>query len=277
MKSFIDSFLASPSEFPTGIVLSSLIPAASKLSDYRPENNKLQKKLSSELAESSLNVLKASVSMRDAAHFHSLTGKGVGAWISVVPSSAWFAIDSCVYRLACMLRLGLPVCPSEWLSSCECGELLWMILDITFCLVNSAEDPFGAMNLLQRFWRNVSGSFTYHAEGNLGIGIPTLNIGLIFCRWIHHLAWELIWISRWHTWSGEVFPSSAKIDSAAAKCREEKNKLKYKGQRLPDGEQVILKPLVLKHSVDGRGGGDFFSHSLCIHGMNLVGATLLSS
>ncbi|XP_062516563.1 uncharacterized protein LOC134191930 [Corticium candelabrum] len=99
LKSFIDSFLASPSEFPTGIVLSSLIPAASKLSDYLPENNKLQKKLSSELAESLLsNVLKASVSMRDAARFCSLTSKGAGAWISAVPSSACFTIDSCVYR-----------------------------------------------------------------------------------------------------------------------------------------------------------------------------------
>ena len=32
-----------------------------------------------------------------------------------------------------------------------------------------------------------------------------------------------------------------------AKCREENKKLKYKSQRLLDGEQVILKPLVLKH------------------------------
>ena len=201
LKSFIDSFLASPSEFPMGIVLSSLIPAASKLSYYLPENNKLQKKLSSELAESSLNnVLKASVLMRDAARFRCLTGKGAGAWISAVPSSASFAIDSCVYRLVCKLRLGLPVCSSEWLRSCECGAALDdTLLDIIFCPVNSAEGPFGAMNLLQRFGRIVSGSFNYHAEGNLGIGIPTLKIGLILCRWVHHQAWELIWISRWHT------------------------------------------------------------------------------
>ena len=36
------------------------------------------------------------------------TGKGVGAWISAIPFSACFAIDSCVYRLVCKLRLGLP-------------------------------------------------------------------------------------------------------------------------------------------------------------------------
>ena len=54
-------------------------------------------------------------------------------------------------------------------------------------------------------------------------------------------------ISLAHPWSGEVFPSSAKIDCPAAKCREEKKNSKYKGQRLPDGEQVILKPLILEH------------------------------
>ena len=54
-------------------------------------------------------------------------------------------------------------------------------------------------------------------------------------------------ISLAHPWSGEVFPSSAKIDGAAAKRREKKKKSKYKGQRLPDGEQVIVKSLALKH------------------------------
>ena len=61
---------------------------------------------------------------RDAARFRSLTGKGAGDWISAVPSSACFAIDSCVYRLACKLRLGLPVCSSEWLRSCKRGAVL---------------------------------------------------------------------------------------------------------------------------------------------------------
>ena len=194
LKSFIDSFLASPSEFPTGIVLSSLIPAASKLSDYLPENNKLQKRLFSELAESSLNnVLKASVLMRDAAHFCSLTGKGAGAWISAVPSSACFAIDSCVYRLVCMLRLGLPVCSSKWLSLCECGAAL----DDTAYHLSSCKFVGGPI------WCHISIA---------GVWTDCLRELHLPCRREPRHRYsksedrpdivsldQLIWISRWHT------------------------------------------------------------------------------
>ena len=227
LKSFIDSFLASPSEFPTSIVLRSLIPAASKLSDYFPENNKLQKKLSSELAESSLNnVLKVPVSMRDAARFCSLTGKGAGAWISAVPSSVCFVIDSCVYRLVCKLRLGFPVYSSEWLRSCECGAALDDTEVWADCLrklhLPCRREP------RHRYSNSEDRPDIVSLDPSSGLGID-LNISLA------------------HPWSGEIFPSSANIDGAAAKRREEKKKLKYKGKRFPDGEQVILKPLVLRH------------------------------
>ena len=58
-------------------------------------------------------------STRDAARIRS-----TGAWVNAVPTSMCFALDSCVYRLASYLRLGLPVCSLEWLSLCQCGAVL---------------------------------------------------------------------------------------------------------------------------------------------------------
>ena len=69
-------------------------------------------------------------------------------------------------------------------------------------------------------------------------------------------------ISLAHPWSSEVFPSSSKVDGLASKRREERKKIKYQDERLPTGNQIIFKPLVIEHF--GRWGdeGDQYLRSL---------------
>ena len=92
-----------------------------ELTEYLPASGKLQKRLSNDLFESmSCGKVK---STRDAARIDSLHGKGASVWVNTVSTSTCFALDSCVYRLASYLRLGLPFCCLEWLSSCQCGAV----------------------------------------------------------------------------------------------------------------------------------------------------------
>ena len=51
-----------------------------------------------------------------------------------------------------------------------------------------------------------------------------------------------------HPCSSDTFPTSADIDGAAAKRREEKKHSRYKKERLPGGTSVSLIPLILEHN-----------------------------
>ena len=117
----LDLLLKGSSGSATGATLNSLIPS-NELSENKPASGKLQKRLPNDLFESmSRDTVK---STRDAARIRSLHDAGAGAWVNAIPTSICFALDSCVYRLTSHLRLGLPVCCLEWLSSCQCGAVL---------------------------------------------------------------------------------------------------------------------------------------------------------
>ena len=123
------------------------------------------------------------------------------------------------------------VCSSEWLRSCECGAALddtaYHLLSCKFgggpiwCHESISEVWMDCLRELHLPCRREPRHQYSNSEDrpdivsldpSSGLGID-LNISLA------------------HPWSGEVFPSSAKIDGAAAKRREEK-KIEIQGSEV---------------------------------------------
>ena len=95
---------------PISEAIARSVPPGKNISDYLPCTGKVQQKLSSVTASSNTQyLLENAPTARDAARLRSTTGKGARAWLNAIPTSQVFALNSCDFRLASFLRLGLPI------------------------------------------------------------------------------------------------------------------------------------------------------------------------
>ena len=120
----IHSLVVSPPTSSIKQALCQSLPPDKIMSDVLTTIHKLQHQLSKTQAESlSASQIDNAATTRDASRLRSIQGKGAGAWLSSIPSSQRFALNSCNYRLASLLRLGMSLSLSDWLPKCHCGTL----------------------------------------------------------------------------------------------------------------------------------------------------------
>ena len=61
---------------------------------------------------------------QDAARLRSVQVNGSGLWLEAIPSSGKYALEANEFRLASFLRLGHPLPFRQYVSRCDCGEVL---------------------------------------------------------------------------------------------------------------------------------------------------------
>ena len=87
---------------------------------------KLQHRLSTKIAsDSATDIIIQAQSDRDAARLKSLQGRGAGAWLDVIPTSAKYALKTNEFSLASYLRLGVALPFTNWIKKCDCGHDLY--------------------------------------------------------------------------------------------------------------------------------------------------------
>ena len=179
------------------------------------------------------HLVDAAPTARDEARFCSLQGKSAGAWLHALPTSYGFALNPCEFRLACRLRLGLPITISKWVEPCNC---------------NASIDDSGYHFLT---CKTRGGSIWSH-ESIAGVWLECLrSLRIHHCReprnrytnsecrpdiimFDAELGANLdLDISLAHPWSSDVFPSSAEATGVAANRRETRKMAKYEQHKLP--------------------------------------------
>ena len=156
----------------------------------------------------------------------------------------------------------MPACSLKWLSSCQCGEVLddsgYHLLT---CQVGGG--PVWSHESIANVWADCLSELhiPHRREPRHRYSNSDNRPDIIALDTSSGMSIDLD-ISLAHPWSSEVFPSSSKVDGLASKQREEKKKIKYQDERLPTGNQIIFKPLVIEHF--GRWGdeGDQYLRSL---------------
>ena len=120
----INSFVKS-SDSPIGRVLSECFPDDMPFSNCLSGVGKLQFQLSKcQPRANSDNHLSSAATARDTARLRSVRGKSAGSWLSALPTDEEFALSTYNFRLATLLRLGMPIPLSDWSGSCNCGTQL---------------------------------------------------------------------------------------------------------------------------------------------------------
>ena len=93
------------------------------LDDFISYPKKLQHQLSTKIAsDSATDIIIQAQSDRDAARLRSLHGRGAGAWLDVIPTSAKHALKTNEFSLASYLRLGVVLPFTNWIKNCDCGH-----------------------------------------------------------------------------------------------------------------------------------------------------------
>ena len=107
----------------------------------------------------------------------SLQGKGAGAWLDVVPSSRALAFEPNDFRLACRMRLGVPVPVPHWIRSRNCGDSLD---DSGYHLITSKTGggPVWTHDSVVSTWSDCLRSIDIHHKKSHGKDIETLMTGL---------------------------------------------------------------------------------------------------
>ena len=124
-KSTDDVILQKGSMESLGYEIHKAVPTGENLIDLVQNPRWVQRKLTQQhMAAACSYMIEHTCSPRDAAHLHSLGGKGAGAWLTVIPESTNFAFQLYEYRLACLLKLGLQLPAVNWINKCECGAVL---------------------------------------------------------------------------------------------------------------------------------------------------------
>ena len=83
----------------------------------------LQHRLSTKIGgDSATDIIIQAQSDRDAARLRSLQGRGAGAWLDVIPTSAKYALKTNEFCLASYLRLGVALLFTNWIKKCDCGH-----------------------------------------------------------------------------------------------------------------------------------------------------------
>ena len=81
--------------------------------------------------------------LRDEARFRSVQCKGAGSWLSAIPASREFALSSCEFCFAALVRLGLPLPYSDNIQICNCGISITDTSGYHQITCKTGEDQFG--------------------------------------------------------------------------------------------------------------------------------------
>ena len=97
----------------------------------------LQHGLSTKIAgDSATDIIIQAQSDRDAVRLRSLQGRGAGAWLDVIPTSAKYALKTNEFSLASYLRLGVALSFTNWIKKCDFAlQCLIQILDRIWILM----------------------------------------------------------------------------------------------------------------------------------------------
>ncbi|XP_062520364.1 uncharacterized protein LOC134195363 [Corticium candelabrum] len=242
----IDSLLSS-STSPISEAIERSVPPEKHISDYLPCAGKVQQRLSSVTASSNAQyLLKNAPTARNAAHLRSTTGKDAETWLNAIPTSEVFAFNSCEFRLASFLHLGLPIAFSRWTMTCNCGALIddngYHLLTCKTC-----GGPIWSHKSISSVWSDCfRGLHIHHRREPRSHYTTTDNRpDIVFFTDIGNNV-DLD-ISLAYPWSSDIFPSSAVVSGAAAERRADRKKEKYSKQQLPGGMIATVTPLVMEH------------------------------
>ena len=219
LKVIMDKFTCDASS-PVGHAFRSYLPTNKKISDYKGIR-KLQHQLSiSTFKEDFQHLVDAAPTARDEARFRSLQGKSAGAWLHALPTSYGFALNPCEFRLACRVRLGLPITISKWVESCNCNASLDNSgYHLLTC--KTGEGPIWSHESIAGVWSECLRSLRIHhcreprnrytnSERRLTLSCLMLSRMLI-----------LILTSHWHTLGAQMF-SQALLRQQGSQLIEEK-------------------------------------------------------
>ena len=219
LKVIMEKFTCDASS-PVGHAFRSYLPTNKKISDYKGIK-KLQHQLSiSNFKEAFQHLVDAAPSARDEARFRSLQGKSTGAWLHVLPTSYIFALNPREFRLACRVRLGLPITISKWVESCNCNAPLD---DSGYHLLTckTGEALFGPMSLLLECVWSALEVYEFTIVMSQETDILTLNADLILSCLMLSRVLILILTSCWHSLGAQMF-SQALLRQQGLQLIEEK-------------------------------------------------------
>ena len=231
-----------------GDALAKSIPPDKLLSDYLANPKKLQSRLSNQFFADQLQLsLNNSATARDASRLYSLQGKGAGAWLNAIPATQGFAFKPCDFRLASLVRLGLPISLSHWSEACNCSAPLD---DSGYHLLTckTGGGPIWSHESIAGVWSECLRSLQIHHRREPRNRYVTSDCRPDIVMFDSESASNLdLDISLAHPWSADAFPSSADRTGVAAKQRENRKAAKYSQQKLPGTSVLKAIPLVFEH------------------------------
>ena len=243
----IDNLIQRPSGL-IGKSLSKSLPPDKVLSDFLARPKKLQHRLSHELYTfQACELIEHSPTARDTSRLLSLQGKGAGAWLNASPTSQGFALRPCDFRLASLVRLGLPIRLSDWIGACNCGAPLDESgYHLLTCKTGGG--PVWSHESIAGVWSDCLRSLSIHHRRELRNRYIDSECRPDIVMFDVDVGSNIdLDISLAHPWSSEIYPSSAEKIGAAASLREARKKAKYDHLKLPGGSTSNVIPLVLEH------------------------------
>ena len=187
--------------------------------------------------------------LKDSARLRSIQCKGAGAWLDAIPSSSEFAIESCDYRLASLMRLGYTMPFSSWSNSCDCGKSLESDTDgYRFLTCKTGGGSVYTHNSIVRIWSACLGSLNLHHvnEAQHRYCNSDNRPDITVLDYQSGKSTDLD-VSMAHPWSMDILSKASLFDGAAALRREEIKAKKYLGEILPQGSSPSAVPLVFEH------------------------------
>ena len=232
-----------------GYTLNSILTESQTLCGISVQTKRFQHKLVTEITKATASsLLENTTSLRDEARLRSLNGKGAGAWLSAIPSSRKFALNSCEFRLVAFLRLGLPLPYSDDIHTCDCGRTITDSSGYHQITCKSGGGPVWTHNSIVSVWSDCLSELKLHHKKEPRDRYSTSDSRpdiIVFDTGAGSNV-ELD-VALAHPWSSDIFPTSATTDGAAASRREERKKAGYDRETYPGGLSVKVTPLVLEH------------------------------
>ena len=228
--------------------LTQSVPDGKHISEYLTSAGKVQHQLSMSFARCEAEILFTDApTARDAARHRSTKGKGAGAWLNAIPTSEVLALNSYEYRLASLLRLGLPIPLSDWMTTCNCGASLDSSgYHLLTCKTGGG--PVWSHESLASVWSDCLRELHIHHRREPRHRYANSNDRPDIVAFDSDSGCNVdLDIALAHPWSSDIFPRSSETDDAAAERREERKKSKYEKECLPGGTAVSLIPLVMEH------------------------------
>ena len=169
------------------------------------------------------------------------------AWLHALPTSYGFTLNPCEFRLACCLRLDLPITISKWVESCNCNASLDNSgYHLLTCKTGGG--PIWSHESIAGVWleclRNLRIHHCHEPRNRYTNSECRPNIIMFDAESDANIDLD---ISLAHPWSSDVFPSSAETTGVAANQRETRKMANYEQHKLPGGSVVKVVPLVMEH------------------------------